>query len=143
MGWFKSRKEAKLREEEQRQASTVAAMATAFASALGGVLSAQTESIKQQSQFLNTLQDLSARKAAQVLGQKGGRAAAKSKKAAREGARREPECVLCRDPFHRGTTIEQIQFHRMHEGRDRQEPLSLTFAEAGANGNSGGNASDS
>jgi hypothetical protein len=124
------------RRNEEREASLVAAMATAFAQALGSVLTAQTEGIKQQGQFLNTLQDLSARKAAQVLGSKGGRTTQKRKKEAK-AERRGQECVLCRDPFHRGTTLQQIEFHRMHEGRGDEESQPQLALEPSANGTSG------
>ena len=129
MAWWRKKGLEERRESEQREASLVAAMATAFASALGSVLTAQTEGIRQQGQFLNTLQDLSARKAAQVLGSKGGRTTARRKKERKQVTQ---ECVLCRDPFHRGTTLEQISFHRGHEGRDGME--TLTFADESRNG---------
>jgi len=99
-------------------------MATAFATALGSVLTAQTEGIRQQGQFLNTLQDLSARKAAQVLGSKGGRTTAARKKARREN-RSAPACALCEDPMRRGVTLEMIALHRQHEGRGEQTQVLL------------------
>jgi hypothetical protein len=116
MSWFRRKDEEKERVRQEREASLVASMATAFATALGSVLSAQSEGIKQQGAFLNTLQDLSARKAAQVLGSKGGRKTAERKEKKRKAIASTPECVLCRDPFHKGTTIQQIEFHRLHEG---------------------------
>lgn len=121
MGWFRKSRQ----EEEEKTASLVASMATAFATALGSVLTAQTEGIKQQGSFLNTLQDLSARKAAQVLGSKGGRTTQSRKKAAKKAAAAEQQCVLCLNPMHRGTTLEQVNFHRMHEASVSQEPLAL------------------
>ena len=134
MGWWRNKKVREERQSQEREASTVAALASAFGTALAGVLAAQTEGIKQQGQFLNTLQDLSARKAAQVLGSKGGRKSAERRKARQKGSAGQPECVLCVNPFHRGTTLEQIAFHRLHEGRV-DEPSSLTLGESPETGN--------
>lgn len=117
MGWFKRRKEAE-------QASLVATMSAAFAQALAGVLGAQTEQIKQSSAFLGTLQDLSARKAAQVMGSRGGRKTQERKKAAKAAAATAQACPLCENPQRRGVTLEMIAFHRQHEAEPR-EPLSL------------------
>ncbi len=107
MAWWGKRK-------EEREATLIAALTTAFAGAIGGVLSAQTAQIQQQGAFLGTLQDLSARKAAQVLGSRGGRRTTERKKKARDAVRAVQECVLCHDPMHRGTTLAQIDFHRQH-----------------------------
>jgi hypothetical protein len=118
VGWWKRRKEAE-------QATMIASMANAFATALGSVLSAQAEQIKQSSAFLGTLQDLSARKAAVVLGSRGGRRSAERKaKLARVTA----ACPLCQNPNRRGNTLQQIAAHRLHEGED-QERLSLPNGE--------------
>lgn len=122
MGWIREWRKRREEAEEAKQASVVAAMSQAFATALGGVLSAQTEQIKQSSAFLGTLQDLSARKAAQVMGSRGGRTTAERKKKAREATAAQVECVLCRDPMHRGTTLQQIEFHRRHESLSPESP---------------------
>lgn len=108
MGWFKRRREAE-------EATLVATLTGALGAALTSVFANQTEQIKQSSAFLNQLQDLSARKAAQVLGSKGGRTTQKRKKAAREVLVQQAQCILCRNPNHQNTTLEQIQFHRQHE----------------------------
>jgi len=112
------------RKKVEREANLVASMATAFATALGSVLQAQTEGIKQQGQFLNTLQDLSARKAAQVLGSKGGKQTAR-RRAARVGATGKASCALCDDPMRRGVTLEMIALHRQHESRGESAQLAL------------------
>lgn len=124
------------RRREERQASLITAMSTAFAQALTGVLSSQAEQIKGSTAFLNALQDLSARKAAQVLGSKGGRSTQSRKKAAKAASKAQQECVLCADPMHRGTTLEQITFHRMHEG---QTGPTRAEADAIADGQEVGN----
>ena len=131
MGWW-------TRKREERQASIVAAMATAFATALGGVLTAQTEGIKQQGQFLGTLQDLSARKAAQVLGSKGGRTTAARKAKALRKDPEKPYCALCENPMRRGVTLEMLAFHRLHgdnPDQPAQEPAARAQLEPPANGN--------
>lgn len=127
VGWW-GRSKAERREAEQ--ASLVTSMATAFATALAGVLTAQTTQITQQGAFLGTLQDLSARKAAQVLGSKGGSTTARRKKEAKRAAAAEPQCVLCDNPLHKGTTIAQIEFHRQHE-MARLPPPATTEAQEG------------
>jgi hypothetical protein len=115
MGWFRRRREAE-------EATLVATLTTALGTALSNVFANQTEQIKQSSAFLNQLQDLSARKAAQVLGSKGGRTTQKRKKAAQAVAAQQRECVLCRNPNHVNTTLEQINFHRQHEYLDQENP---------------------
>ena len=107
MGWWKDRQD---RKKQAETVTLVTAMATAFATALGGVLSAQSEQIKQQGAFLGTLQDLSARKAATVLGSRGGRTTA-----ARKRQKQAIACPLCENPNRRGVTLEMLNFHRQHE----------------------------
>lgn len=108
MGFFRRKKEAE-------EASVIAVMATAFGQALAGVLTAQSAQIEQSSKFLGQLQDLSARKAAQIMGSKGGQTTQRRKKAAKAAAAAAQECVLCANPMHRGTTLQQIELHRQHE----------------------------
>lgn len=108
MGWFSRRKEAE-------QASLITAMATAFGTALAGVLGAQAQQIEQSTKFLGTVQDLSAKQVMRAMGSRGGTSTAKRKKARKEAEKAVASCVLCLDPMHRGTTLEQINFHRQHE----------------------------
>lgn len=116
MGWFRSKKEAE-------QATLVSSMAKAFAEALAGVLTAQGKQIEQSSAFLGQLQDLSARKASQILGSRGGRETQKRKKKLREAAEA-IQCRLCTNPMARGVTLQELDEHRRHEGavRDAQLP---------------------
>src|SRR5216683_3061320 len=123
MGWFSRRK-------EERQASMVATLSQAFAQALTGVLSAQTVQIQQSSAFLGTLQDLSARKAAQVLGSKGGRTTQRRKKEAKIERAQRQDCGLCIDPGRRDVTLEMIAFHRQH-GDPHPVPKVETPEEVG------------
>ena len=106
MGWWKRRK-------ENEQAVLITSMAQAFGQALAGVLTSQSEQIKQSTAFLSTIQDLSAKQTMRMMGQKGGRTTQARKKLKSKIA---VECVLCANPMHRGTTLEQIAAHRLHEG---------------------------
>lgn len=108
MGWWSRRKEA-------QEASLVSTLVTAVSQAVAGVLAAQTQQIEQQGKFLGTLQDLNAKSAAKMLGSKGGTTTARRKKEAKKAALAQQECVLCANPLHQGTTLEQIAFHRLHQ----------------------------
>lgn len=110
MGWFRRRR-------EEEKVNAVTAMATAFSQALGSVLSAQSSQIEQNTKFIGVIQDLSAKQVMRVMGQKGGQTTQRRKKLRREADRAAQSCVLCTDPMHRGTTLEQIAFHRQHEDR--------------------------
>jgi hypothetical protein len=118
------------RRREERQASMVGAMAQAFATALGGVLQAQTAQIQQQTAFLGTLQDLSARKASQVLGSRGGKKTAE-RKAAKKKAAEAPECRLCHNPNARGVQLWEIDAHRHHEALMLAQPAEPVQLEQG------------
>jgi hypothetical protein len=124
MSWFSRRK-------EERKADLVQTLSTAFGQALTGVLAAQTEQIKQSSQFLGTLQDLSARKAAQVLGSKGGRTTQKRKKEAKAATAAQQDCGLCVDPNRRDVTLEMLAYHRQHGGTPVPQTQTLDPAEVG------------
>jgi hypothetical protein len=105
-------------------------MAQAFATALGGVLQAQTAQIQQQTAFLGTLQDLSARKASQVLGSRGGRKTAE-RKAAKKRAAERPSCRLCENPMARQLSVEEIEAHRHHEALMLAQPTEPVQLEQG------------
>lgn len=107
MAWWSERRKA-------REATLIETLATALGTALGRVFEAQSHQIEASSRFLDQLQDLSARKAAQIMGSKGGKVTARRKAEARKA---KPSCALCEDPMRRGVTLEQISFHRLHEGR--------------------------
>jgi hypothetical protein len=124
MAFWRARKEAKT-------ASLVEALTTAFATALTGVLAAQTKQIETSSTFLNTLQDLSAKKAAQVMGSRGGRSTQRRKKAAQRAAA-EAEgrggCALCNNPARRDVTLEMLAIHRAHGEPEQDAPQrQITF----------------
>ena len=121
MAWFKRRR-------ENEQANLVTSMAAAFGQALAGVLTSQTEQIKQATSFLTTIQELSAKQTMRLMGQKGGRTTQARKKAAKRAVQT-VDCVLCSDPMHRGTTLEQITLHRLHEGRGDDMPLGAQAQE--------------
>ena len=119
MGFFRKR-------QEQKEASLIATLTKAMGEALGGLLSAQSQQVQQSTAFLGVLQDMSAKKAAQIMGQKGGRTT-QERKRKRSEAIQTSTCVLCSDPMHRGTTLEQIALHRQHESVG--QPLSSTAEE--------------
>jgi hypothetical protein len=119
------------RRREEKQASMVGAMAQAFATALGGVLQAQTAQIQQQTQFLGTLQDLSARKASQVLGSRGGRKTAERKAARKRAEAAAPVCRLCHNPNVRGVQLWEIDAHRQHEAMALPPPAEGPPVEVG------------
>jgi hypothetical protein len=122
MGWLTRRREAK-------QASLVETLATALGKALGQVFEAQSKQIESSSRFLDQLQDLSARKAAQVMGSKGGRVTQQRKKLARKAAESPSPCALCQDPYRRGVTLQMIEFHRLHEESGRPSPEDNAVAQ--------------
>jgi len=108
----------------------VEVLANAFGQALQRTLDAQSNQINQQSGFLATLQDMSAKKAAQVMGQRGGRRT-QERKRARRLLTSEPECGLCVDENRRDVTVEMVKAHAQHIGLGAQKKAE----EAGANGN--------
>src|SRR6266568_2578071 len=116
MSWWGERKKTR---EEATQASLVATLAQALGTALGQVFTAQAHQIEQSSKFLDSLQDLSARKAAQIMGSRGGRTTQRRKAERKRDRLEAPACVLCANTMHRGVTLEQIAIHRQHEGVNR------------------------
>lgn len=123
MGWWsRRREEAHEERERQRRARDVdifASMGKAFGEALGNVLSAQGNLIDQNTKFLDNLQDLSARKAAQVLGSRGGK---RSQARKRQASLPQTDCAVCHDPSDPHLTVRDIDIHRAH-GTRRHEAL--------------------
>ena len=107
MGWWWKRDPDR---GADREAALVRTMAEALGAALGRVYEAQAHQIEQSARFLDSLQDLSARKAAQIMGSRGGRTTQKRKAAARKAA----GCPLCANAAHRPVTVEMIEAHRGH-----------------------------
>lgn len=122
MAWFRRR-------QEQQEASLIATMTKAMGEALANVFTAQSQQLSQSTAFLGVLNDLSAKKAAQVMGQRGGRTTQERRRKKKDAQRAQVECVLCADPMHRGTTLEQIAIHRQHETIG--QPLSSEEPERG------------
>jgi len=107
----------------------VEVLANAFGQALQRTLDAQSNQINQQSGFLATLQDMSAKKAAQVMGQRGGRRTQERKRArAQLLAPPHPECGLCIDPNRRDVSVEMVRAHNQHVAVRRAEPAEDTHA---------------
>ena len=120
MGWWWQRDPER---GADREAALVRTMAEALGAALGRVYEAQAHQIEQSARFLDSLQDLSARKAAQIMGSRGGRSTQKRKAAARKAA----GCALCVNPAHRPVTVEMVEAHRSHT-------LELPASEPNGNG---------
>jgi hypothetical protein len=121
MGWWKERK-------EQRNAHLVATLTEALGQALGRVFEAQSKQIEQSSHFLDQLQDLSARKAAQIMGSRGGRRT-QARKRSETRQLREPQCRLCRDPYDKHFTVEQYNAHLLHSQPEQIEGQTETAPE--------------
>lgn len=124
--WWKSRKE----REEDRQATLVQVLASAMGQAFGHILEAQGKQIEQTARFLDNMQDLSARKAAQIMGSRGGKRTQERKKKAREAAT--VACPLCENPARKDVTVAMIDHHLAHGQVDTT--LALPFPNGAANG---------
>jgi len=109
MGWFSRRK-------EEHEASLLATLVKAVGETVTGVLTAQSAQVAQNTAFLGTLQDLSAKKAAQIMGSRGGKISQAKKRARREAEGILPKCRLCTNPMARGVTLQELDIHRQHEG---------------------------
>ena len=117
------RREIALEREERREArrrllrsedqvSSLAVSSQALGGALAKTFEMQAQLLEGTSRFLGVMQDLSAKKAAQVMGSRGGKANA-ARKAKRLNS--PPECELCRNPAFRHPTWDMISEHRKHE----------------------------
>ena len=126
MGFFaRKRKE----REEAKNASLVEVLTAALGQALGRTLDAQSHQIEQSSRFLDQLQDLSARKAAQVMGSRGGRVTQARLREKRKASASRPACPLCENPNRRGVTLEMIS---LHNGHGDDEVKSIPYSANGA-----------
>jgi len=123
--WWRSKRE-RLEEREERMASK---LVEAIGQAFGATLSAQAQVMKQNSDFLTALQEISAKKAAQIMGQRGGRRTQERKRA--RLAARETDCGLCLDPDRRDVTVEMVRAHNQHINL----PAQRSPEESRANGN--------
>lgn len=107
------------RRQEEREASLLATMTKAMGEALGNVFNAQSRQLEQSTAFLGVLNDLSAKKAAQVMGQRGGRTTAERKRMKKLAQVPAVTCRLCVNPMARGVTLQELDIHRQHEGAVR------------------------
>ena len=140
VGWWAKRRSDRLaaqaRAESERKADIVETLATALGAALGRVFDAQSHQIEQSARFLDSLQDLSARKAAQIMGSRGGQAYARNKKKRAAAQAPKVECPLCANPMRRDVTWQMVETHRQHgEGvLPGQLALPLNGSEGQADG---------
>lgn len=84
-------------------------------SALGKILEAQARQIETMSDFLTKMSELSAKRAAQALGSRGGRKRAANAAAARKVSRETSYCRLCLNPSITNPTVGEIMAHNAHE----------------------------
>lgn len=89
-------------------------LASAFGSALQRTLDAQANQINQQGAFLDRLNDMSAKKAAQVMGQRGGRRTQERKRERKLLESNARKCKVCAG--RRDLSVADIDFHRAHGG---------------------------
>lgn len=120
----------------------MAKMAEALGTALSRVFDAQAHQIEQSSHFLDQLQDLSAKKAAALMGQRGGRVTAARKRAAAAAAPKTAACPLCENPMMRGVTVDLINEHRRHEASGLENVIAHR-AEAAMEERNNGNTGNS
>lgn len=98
----------------EQEVRLVEVLANAFGQALQRTLDAQANQINQQASFLGQMQELSAKKAAQVMGQRGGRRTQERKRERRLLENRARECNVCAGK--RVLSVQDIDFHRSHGG---------------------------
>jgi len=135
---------AKEERENDRNLKLVELLANAFGKALSGTLEAQAHQIDQNARFLDSLQDLSARKAAQIMGSRGGKRSQERKRATKQAQIAQRRCKVCAG-VRVGLTPADIDIHRAHEGLDDgspenqpnqpQYPLPNVTIPAASNGN--------
>jgi hypothetical protein len=122
--WWRDKKERSEEREERMAAKLVEAIGQAF----GATLQAQATVMKQNSDFLTALQEISARKAAQIMGQRGGRRTQERKRLRLAGPQQ--QCALCVEPNRRDVTVEMVHAHNQHLATEQAQPQ-----ESHANGN--------
>lgn len=91
--------------------STVASVASALGAALDRTFQIESKLLEQMGGFLSVLEDASAKRAAQVLGARGGRRTGERRKA----LPKPPACPLCANPSRRDVTWEMVASHKAHD----------------------------
>lgn len=125
------RLEARAQTYRDRDATnSIASVATALGSALDRTFQIESKLLEQMGGFLSVLEEASARKAAAVLGARGGRAAGVSKARKRLAG---PTCPLCADPMRRDVTIEMVNQHRAHGDNRQSAPANTQSGNGSAN----------
>jgi hypothetical protein len=112
-----------------RKPSLHEVLSTALTQALAGVYEGQAKLLAAQTAFLTSMSELSARRAAQALGSRGGRRSAE-KRAIRRAT---SSCPLCADPLRSDVTIAMISTHREHD-RTRTHASPLPSSGEAVNG---------
>lgn len=107
MGWLKRRREK--RESIERASANVM-----LAEALEKMMGANTQQMLGSVEVMGRIQDLAAKKAAQILGSRGGRERARRAKIKKKAVvTTASSCPLCDDPMARGASFDQILDHNM------------------------------
>lgn len=110
MGWLKRRREK--RESIERASANVM-----LAEALEKMMGANTQQMLGSVEVMGRIQDLAAKKAAQILGSRGGKERARrAQKRKVSQAKPVSSCALCDDPMTRGLGFDQILEHNMRHG---------------------------
>lgn len=105
-------------QQEERESRLIEKLLEAMSGAFGVTLDAQAKVIKQHSDFIATMSEVSAKRAAVVLGRRGAaiRGERRRQKLLGTPERQRQQCRVCRGA--RNLVPADIDFHRQHEGLD-------------------------
>lgn len=89
-----------------------------LAEALEKMMGANTQQMLGSVEVMGRIQDLAAKKAAQILGSRGGRERARRAKIKKKAVvTTASSCPLCDDPMARGASFDQILDHNMRHAQ--------------------------
>jgi hypothetical protein len=113
-----------------RRAPAVAApdptpLLTALETGVAGIVAAQLKMAEFFGTFVTQLADISSKRAAQVLGSRGGKKSAEGRKRDQKGrfGKGDFACRLCVNPLISNPTIPEITAHQAHEAVSDTRPL--------------------
>lgn len=126
---------------EERESRLIEKLLEAMSNAFGVTLQAQAGVIQQHSDFISKMSEISAKRAAVVMGRKGGTTtqARRRQKLLGNPESHKRQCRYCRGD--RMLTPADIDFHRQHEAQDNPEPETSpprTIGEIGSVNGDGG-----
>ncbi len=111
-----------------RKTAEFARAQSALAAQQVALIEAQNRQLDIFSKFLETLADLTTKRAASLMAIRSNKVRVAKKQAARAGAARDG-CGLCSDPFRKDVTVEMISQHRTHETASVPEPSLNGFSK--------------